>query len=131
MEGLTKEKAIELHRKMWNWIADETEKQGRIVSKVEAFAHFYWPDDIYAHCWCCEYDEQKINSEFNISVFYRHRCYFCPIIWRSKYITCISIDSPFHYWDNIYEKGDKADWYDVQDAIKYAREIANLPERKD
>lgn len=28
---LTKSKAVREHRKMWNWIAGETEKQERIV----------------------------------------------------------------------------------------------------
>ena len=28
---LTKSEAVQEHRKMWNWIADETEKQERIV----------------------------------------------------------------------------------------------------
>lgn len=30
-------KAIENHRKMWNWIADETEKQKRAVDKWEYY----------------------------------------------------------------------------------------------
>ena len=32
---LTKSKAVRLHRKVWNWIADETEKQERIVLEDE------------------------------------------------------------------------------------------------
>ncbi len=30
---LTRKQAIDEHRKMWNWIADETEKRGEIVKK--------------------------------------------------------------------------------------------------
>ena len=30
---MTREEAIENHRKMWNWIADETEKRKRKVKK--------------------------------------------------------------------------------------------------
>ena len=32
---MTKQEAIENHRKMWEWIAEETQKQRRCVSKAE------------------------------------------------------------------------------------------------
>lgn len=129
---LTKEKALELHRQLWNYIADESERQGRIVSKKEAFNHFGWPG-IAQYCWCCEFSIQKLRNfdKEHGYVDIRWKCDFCPIIWKDEYFICVSLFSPFHSWDYLYNKGDKADWYDVQDAIKYAREIANLPERKD
>ena len=37
MQGLTREEAINEHRKMWNWIADETLKQKRKVNENEYF----------------------------------------------------------------------------------------------
>ena len=128
---LTKEKAIELHRKLWNYIADESEKQGRIISKKEAFEHFGWKY-VRNWCWCCRYTENKtwkINPE--IVIYGSLLCSsYCPLIWPQDAFKCLSVDSPFVKWSKIENLSIK-DWYDLQDAIKYAREIANLPERKD
>lgn len=106
MIKLTKEEAIKRHRMLWNWIADETLRQKRFVTKREAFAHFGWPD-ILNHCWCCEYAAVS--------------CRFCPINWGTGY-ECQSNGSLFRLWvtSRSYE-----------DTAKYAREIANLPERKE
>ena len=127
---LTKEKALELHRQLWNYIADESEKQERIVSKVEAFIHFGWPN-IRQWCWCCEYAEKQFRKEETHCPPYQTRCSVCPVVWNKTDSCCVHCDSPYNIWNWLYEKGDKADWYDLQNAIKYAREIANLPERKE
>lgn len=37
MEKLTKQEAIKLHRHMWNWIADETERTGLFVIETDYF----------------------------------------------------------------------------------------------
>lgn len=114
---LTKEEAIRRHRMLWNWIADETEKQNRCVEKVEAFEHFGWG---YApfHCWCCAYDAQLHGA-----------CDCCPVIWPptdeedegNNNIRCGA--SIFWLWCESLR------FNDVPNATKWAREIANLPER--
>lgn len=120
---LTKEKAIELHRQLWNYIADESERTGKIVSKSDAFYHFGWGYNVQALCWCCQY------CDFG--------CGKCPIEWPDG--SCIATDtSLFNKWryakERIYMclENDEVDYKKyLKRYIKYAREIANLPERKD
>ena len=53
MEELTREEAIRRHRLMWNWLADETEKIGELITKKDAFKHFGWDrSKVLASCWC-------------------------------------------------------------------------------
>lgn len=61
---LTKEQAIEKHRKMWNWIADQYEN-GR-VGNIHAMKQEYidieeteYRERILHNCFCCEYATQK------------------------------------------------------------------------
>lgn len=106
MIELTKEEAIKRHRMLWNWIADETLRQKRFVTKWEAFAHFGWPD-ILNHCWCCEYSGAGCN--------------LCLVDWGTGY-GCEINGSPYLLWHNSRS---------YEDTAKYAREIANLPERRE
>lgn len=119
-EHLTKEKAIELHRLLWNYIADESERTGTMILKSDAFEHFEWPN-VKALCWCCKYCDFK--------------CSKCPIEWPQE--SCVNEDSPFNKWRNAKERiymcsADDEVRYQkyLKLYIKYAREIANLPERK-
>lgn len=69
--GLTKEQAIEEHRKMWRWIAIETQKR-QIPVKKEEYLKKYFPDEsIIKNCFCCEYDGFS-------------ECAYCPIYWNSS-----------------------------------------------
>lgn len=124
---LTKKQAISEHRKMWNWISDEIEKLKEVtdigylkinyltgVRKIEF--------GIANHCFCCEYDIQKNNSGF--------RCVKCPIEWvsESKGYMCQDRETEE---DNmgLYLRCIDAETWQEQAAL--ARQIANLPERKD
>lgn len=121
-EHLTKEKAIKLHRQLWNYIADESERTGQMVSKSYAFYHFGWGYNVKALCWCCEY----CNSI----------CSNCPVDWDAN--SCTGTRSPYDRWHDMQElclvyDGQNADLYKkyLKLYIKLAREIANLPERED
>lgn len=112
---LTKEEAIRRHRLMWNWIADETEKQERIITKEDAFEHFNW-SEISMNCWCCEYDD-----------LHRDGCHSCPIYWKGGHTIvapCCNKETAFSKWVDARVTDN------IIDAVKYAREIANLPERE-
>ena len=104
---LTKAQAIANHRMMWNWIAETTRKEQRLVDKDEAFDHFDWPyvDNM---CWCCAYTG-KCNRDNS-----------CPISWPGG--TCISKNSPFSAWSCTFLRGD------YLRAADLAEQIANLPE---
>ena len=109
----TKEQAITEHRKMWNWIADETEKRKRKIRKSEYFkehhiAHLTRP---WGDCYCCEY--ALIACEQDV------KCMYCPIDWGSVE-SCF--DGVFASWLNE----DR----DYKIAAELARKIANLPENK-
>ena len=109
---LTKEQAIENHRKMWNWIADETLKQKRVVRKQEYFVANNIPDSIRpdSDCYCCEYS--IIN--------FRRSCSVCPIQWNHR----LCYVSEYNDWRAAYYKEN------YKKAAKLARKIAKLPENK-
>lgn len=119
MEGLTKEKSIELHRQLWNYIADETLNQKRCISKEEAFEHFGWPLRTCAMCWCCEYS-------FNITGLSVDCCANCPILWGNENqlssLRCVQCNGMFAKWIDAFRS------YNHVEASKLAKLIAELPE---
>ena len=123
MMKLTREEAIANHRKMWNWIADETKRRKAIVSKSYYLHNTMWRDMVN-ECFCCEYSFQKFGCE---------SCRNCPLDWGSNQesFMCENIRS----YNDL--KGLYANWIDFitrndwRNAAKIARAIANLPERKE
>lgn len=126
-EQLTKEEAIKRHRQLWTYIADESEKTGKPVSKKQAFTYFGWSLWAKSLCWCCE--------------CCGYHCHLCPIEWPGNDGCIWNPASPYHklrvaenlyfaYASDAYRNPQKAEEC-LKDYIKYAREIANLPERKD
>lgn len=125
---LTKKKAIEEHRKMWNWIADELlkpETQRKNLSVYDLKGIYCNEQDVIINnnCWCCEYDEQFENI-----------CKHCPLIWGTEseiedYFCEGDIDETSKgLWltaDRLSEDGEYVG------ASELARQIANLPEKPD
>lgn len=122
---LAKQEAIENHRKMWNWIADELEKGNgdkylHIVDiKVEYFVkhNIKLKNRPFANCFCCEYTGSN-NGQFN--------CGDCPLKWPNGG-TCFGDGINGLYiraWDACVNDN-------YAEAAKLARQIANLPERED
>lgn len=116
--NLTFDEAIANHRKMWNWIADETEKRKEIVLKENYFGGASIPP---AHlCFCCEYTRYAHGHK---------DCRLCPIDWKIETdievysMQCCESNTLFSMWNKSCKDND---W---QSAAKYAREIANLPAR--
>lgn len=113
MEKLTKSEAVRRHRQMWRWIADETEKRGECVDKIDAIRAI-WPN-LYLRplndCWCCEYG----------SMFGKQQCDKCPVIWSARH--CV-LSREYNGWSCAWRKND------YKDAAEYARQIAELPERE-
>ena len=137
MEELTREEAIRRHRLMWNWIADETEKTGVLITKSYAFEHFGWNvADAFALCWCCEWAYRKSDVYLDNQA---SLCSYCPLNWSNgeKKIlkaTCSEImtndgyvnDGLFKQWfSKTYREEDHTE------ASRLARIIANLPEKKE
>ena len=125
MLELTKEQAIEEHRKMWRWIAEETEKRQWIVDKDDYIKQYFPDKHIYNNCFCCAYgDEQDKHGDFRSGM-----CTYCPIEWKSKsnHFMCVRKEfvsdnkGLFRLW------ADTADW---KESAKIAKQIAELPERE-
>lgn len=122
---LTREKAIELHRNMWNWIADRIEKL-KIVVNIYYYKKEYCDINKYYFilhkCFCCEYASRKC--------YVGYMCQMCPLDWESKtnYMMCENAESENDY-KGLYALCCKAESWQEQAAL--ARQIANLPERTD
>lgn len=115
---LTREEAISEHRKMWNWIADEIEKEKK-YQDINCLKEEYCDREGFCYltnnCFCCEYT--NIN------------CSLCPIEWGSEVEDLMCLDQ-YKEYDNegLYALcRDELDW---REQAKLARQIANLPERE-
>lgn len=124
---LTKQKAIELHRDMWNWIAeqyenDSTEEAYDLKTQYCRQHGFY---HLEHECFCCEYDDQA-------GVETDEYCKYCPLLWGTETETT----SYYCECDNtgLWSKICKGTVYKTlnigrQEVIRLAKQIANLPER--
>lgn len=115
----TKADFIFHHRKMWNWIADETLRLKRIVNKYEYFRAMNIDEVLLPlnKCYCCE------------SCCHLKYCDNCPIDWKSNApeFKCQNkekrLDNKGIYGKWLYE-------FDYKKSAKLARTIANLPEKE-
>ena len=106
--NLSREQSIAEHRKMWNWIADETEKLKRRVGERGYFLAMGIRKIPFVECYCCNfchYNPECCNER-------------CIIDWGEG-IRCV---------DSYYKEWLCAD--DWKEAARLARIIANLPERE-
>ena len=127
---LTKEQAIEEHREMWNWIADQYEEgcvMGIHALKSEYLRETELEGRLLHNCFCCEYAREKDI----VSVHYR--CMQCPVIWGTEvYSHTFACEHFFSPYEKLKEESCKPDKLDVDSELcaRFAREIANLPERE-
>lgn len=138
---LTKEEAIAEHRKMWNWIADRLEEHHPgydiYMYKREYMEENFPNNNIRHYCFCCQYAVQE-NDGDDLTNY----CISCPLVWGTEADTddffCEqgNCDIPVEaFFDSDEEYGlwsyaqrlTENHCYD--EAAKFARQIANLPER--
>lgn len=114
---LTKEQALIEHRKLWNWLADESLKQKRKVIKEEYFTEFCdnYDNIPRSNCWCCEYATAEN---------YFRNCGICPIRWDGITGNHCLLSSSFEMWADVRNT-------DYKEAARLARIIANLPASED
>lgn len=154
----TKQQAIEKHRKMWNWIANQLDKAEELKNNGNTLGTLYevWllkckyteklEYNILHNCFCCEYDwRQSVKSEAK-------DCTYCPLCWgtenKAEDFFCetgIDIQSlnekykidleggdckkeTIGLW-NLAEQLSENEMY--KEAAEVARQIANLPEKED
>lgn len=121
--GLTRKEAIQKCRDMWNWIADETEKLGRIVKKEEYFEkHGLQVPEHY--CYLCEYTLDE--DDFDCRTV---DCWECPLNFgvEGRY-ACENPESPYKQWWYAITNLEEST---IAEIAGLAREVANLPEREE
>ena len=117
-----KKEAIENHRKMWNWIADETKKREAGVTKVDYLnENSIVPDNLPNQCYACEYATEYMHAN---DIEGARVCDYCPLAWPEGH-GCSNTDNTGLY-DRFGVSVALGDW---KNSEKYARKIANLPER--
>lgn len=123
---LTKKQAIKKAKMMWNWISNETLKEKRVIEKNEYFQKNNIKKIPRNECYLCEY-----TRKFEI-IGFGSGCKKCPLKFTNIYnlhnselyhAPCTRDDSPYYKWVMLNHERD----YEL--ASKYAKEIANLPEK--
>lgn len=107
-------RALKYHRKMWNSIADDIERNKRVVDIVEAKSNFCRSNgfNVSLNCFLCECADIE--------------CSTCPVTWgANKTDTCTLLHNGH---DGLYTMCEYTGSWEEQAAL--ARQIANLPERK-
>lgn len=109
---MTREEGLNKHRALWHTIA-EMLKDGEIDFPISAYEckemalnRIGETQLIYLHCYCCEVS---------------NGCNECLVIWSDG--NCCSGSEYGKFADAINE-------HNIEGAIKYAEEIANLPARE-
>ncbi len=120
--SLTKEQAIEGHRKMWNWIADKIEEITE-VRDIDTYKFCYCTEnelDLLNLCFCCEYSCRPYDAN----------CGKCPLEWESnlKGYMCTDKNKEDDY-EGLYSLCTQAKTW--QEQVELARKIANLPAREE
>uniref|UniRef100_A0AAU8B0C4 Uncharacterized protein n=1 Tax=Dulem virus 36 TaxID=3145754 RepID=A0AAU8B0C4_9CAUD len=125
---LTREQAIAEHRKMWNWIADESEKRNVMLNKTHYFIeHNINANELKDYCFACEYAYQTYQTKGK-----KHStkfCNYCPLVWESNRRTFMC-ECKDHRLDDL---GLFALWRNsktIEEHVRYARLLANLPEKE-
>lgn len=123
---LTRERAIAEFRKEWNYIADVIERVKKVIDVSSYKFEYCYENKFYVvknDCFLCEYVR---NGSFD------WKCDKCPIEWPSNFggFPCEG-----ECWEDnkerfgLWWKCKNAETWQEQAAL--ARQIANLPERKD
>lgn len=130
---------IQRHQDMWNWIADEIEKD-KIVYPSDYDAEREFDDfadykmqylqshgyrGIHYNCFLCDF----LIRKYHFSCTDR-RCLYCPVQWPSacRYFCCEDENSSGDH-QGLYSRF----WHctNYQDAAILARQIANLPVKEE
>lgn len=122
---------------MWNWIASESKKQKRIVTKYDFFVAHDIKDFPYNECYLCQYIFELCSKHTTTDGYISRNDFgdtcklHCPLDFCGLNVpfSCEEDGSPyFNWWKIIYKVGRFDDTeFDVSD---YAKQIAELPERK-
>lgn len=118
---LTCQRAIQEHRKMWNWIADESERLCIPVSKHTYLNKYFDGIVVDSDCFLCDYSDTIFHRFYNLI---EKACDVCPLQWNGGSGKCHRISGEFSLWNEAYHNGNYIE------TARLARIIANLPEKE-
>lgn len=130
MEGLTKQKALELHRDMWLWISKEIAREKTVQNvcwlKTE-YLLLQGYNNVLHDCFCCDYAYEKYTNDLSegrdeLEIY---KCYYCPVRWKNE--ECFDEGSEYQSICMISRNGGRNGW---KKQAKLAYKIAMLPERE-
>ena len=113
---ITYQQAVTEHRKMWNWIAEQTELYQTCFSK-DNYLELMGNTKLTNDCFLCQYTVRRWRDEPWSTQNY---CDYCIGIWSENPEKNCSLTT-YGAWCQAYRKDD---W---ELAAKYARLIAHLP----
>ena len=134
IKNLTKEQAIEWHKKMWNFILENENKKSEdlrlnIKYRRELKEKFlkengFCIDDVKNECFLCQYSYQQLKNkrdyENSKEINY---CKYCPINWCHE---CKKKDCEY---SNIFQCECNMSINSINWSNSNPEEIINLPER--
>lgn len=123
----TREDFIFHHRKMWNWIADESLRLKQKVYKEEYFDEMGIPEDErpLGLCYCCEYSKFMSNICGDT-----YMCQWCPINWMSSDNKYMCKHMNLGYNDGLIMMWEHQYGWNYKGSAMVGRTIANLPEKE-
>lgn len=115
MARLTKKKALEITKELWEWLAETGEDyKGEWPGwkKYKAYGNSKRSGRFDSHCGLCEYARRKSHVD---------TCSYCPLYGKwvagDSESNCLESDSPFSLWEQAE---------DIRSRRKYAKIIADL-----
>ena len=128
MQGLTREEAINEHRKMWNWIVDKLQSKdcknylNAYDIKAEYLKERYGDSkyNLYHACFLCDY-VSDIPGILPVE-----RCLYCPLDWGENIYDCGIFPDGLYYNFDLFIRNNIC----REEASDIARQIANLPEKE-
>ena len=108
---MLREKAIEEHRKMWHWLAENPGS-----SKLTYLRIHYGGAKLFNDCFLCQYAAENCGAYMNM-------CDCCPLEWPGDKCT-EGGDGLYVSWLNVWTVRD------YEQTAKIALQIAELPEVK-
>ena len=134
IKNLTKEQAIEWHKKMWNFILENENKKSEelrlnIKYRRELKEKFlkengFCIDDVKNECFLCQYAYQQLKNKRNFDNSKEiNYCKYCPVNW------CHECKNKNCEYSNIFQCECNMSINSINWSNSNPEEIINLPER--
>lgn len=137
---MTSEEAIKNHRDMWNWIADQYERNKScddcemhdVDSYKEAYIKDHFSDvSVKNNCFMCEYAKQMYRNSYHVGTCTEYH-HYCLLDWGNTEpgYMCEAECSPYLDVVRYFKDNPFTSCENIDDVIARCREIANLPTKK-